>query len=107
MKKIPAKQLAVGDFVLMKLNPVKHSEQRVQAAALKLSDLAGFEINDVDGQLEVTISAFSQSMPAADIARHFSNELIDQALRARIAEETAAERNLILSYAFSNTRLLR
>jgi His-Xaa-Ser system protein HxsD len=40
---------------------------------------------------------------AASIELAFRNELLDQDLRERIAEETAPLRNAILAYAFSKT----
>ena len=104
---IPVTNLAVGDFTIIRIPLTGVDEQDLEAVALRLSDLAGFEIVEHPGEWTVTISALSQAgISAADIACHFSNGLIDQKLRRRIAEQTATERNLILSYAFSNTQLI-
>ena len=40
------------------------------------------------------------------LAREFCNELLDHALRARVAKETEGERNLILAHALSRHPLL-
>lgn len=104
---IPVTHLAVGDYTTVRVPLENVLEEDLQAVALRLSDMAGFEIIEQDGQWLITISALSQAgMISADIARNFSNGLIDQKLRRRIAEQTSTERNLILSYAFSNTQLI-
>jgi His-Xaa-Ser system protein HxsD len=41
------------------------------------------------------------------LAGEFSNELADQSLRARLLEQTAAVRNLLLAQAFSGLNLIR
>lgn len=79
----------------------------IQAVCNKLSSLAGFDIQSDADDWVVVISAFDKSdMSLKDIARHFSNELIDQNLREIVAKRTEAERTLVLSYAFSNTKLI-
>jgi len=48
----------------------------------------------------------SHSVDAArDVENKFRIEVLDQDLRARISEETATTRNVILGYAFSRTGL--
>ena len=42
---------------------------------------------------------------AADLAGVFCNELLDQALRAKLSAETEPVRNLILAHALSHTSL--
>jgi His-Xaa-Ser system protein HxsD len=42
----------------------------------------------------------------SDLRARFNNELLDQQLRQTVANETKVERDLILAYAFSNTKLL-
>ena len=44
-------------------------------------------------------------LEAADLAGMFCNELLDQALRAKLSEETEPVRNLILAHALSHTSL--
>lgn len=82
--------------------------ETLQKAALKLSRLASFDfVLRGAGAVEVlarTAAAFE--MEAAQLAALYKNEVLDQHLRAIVAEETQNERNLILAYAFSNTRLI-
>jgi His-Xaa-Ser system protein HxsD len=56
---------------------------------------------DVNATLKSTLS-----IAPDDIAARFHNELLEQKLRQTIADETKSERDLILAYAFSNTKLL-
>jgi His-Xaa-Ser system protein HxsD len=53
----------------------------------------------------ITIKA-GLDIKSSDIQARFQNELLDQHLRQTIAVETKVERDLILAYAFSNTKLL-
>jgi His-Xaa-Ser system protein HxsD len=104
---IPVTHLAVGDYTVVRVPLADACEEDLQAVAIRLSDVAGIEISEQQGQWLITISAFSHAqMESVDIARHFSNGLIDQKLRRSISEQTSNERTLILSYAFSNTQLI-
>jgi His-Xaa-Ser system protein HxsD len=79
-----------------------------QRAAFRCTDLASFRfeiINDDAFQVIATVR-HSLTLAPGEIEARFHNELLDQHLRHRIAEETKTERDLILAYAFSNTKLL-
>src|ERR1700733_11661434 len=79
-----------------------------QRAAFRCTDIASFEFSMVDERnLDVTATPKSTlSIASDDIAMRFKNELLEQKLRQTIADETKSERDLILAYAFSNTKLL-
>lgn len=81
----------------------------VQRAALKFSELCScsFSLRD---EATIAVDLEVRAERANSLAQIISNlrtEVLDQALRARIAKETEAERNLILAYAFSNTKLIQ
>lgn len=104
---IPVTHLQVGDYVVLDFKKADTAEFDLQSVAVRFADIAGVHIDSQDDLWIVTISLLSHtSMPALDIARQFANGLIDQKLRSVIAQKTEMERNLILSYAFSNTRLV-
>ena len=79
-----------------------------QRAAFRCTDIASFEFSMTGEQsLDVTATPKSTlSIAPDDIAARFNNELLEQKLRQTVADETKSERDLILAYAFSNTKLL-
>jgi len=80
----------------------------VQRAAFRCTDLASFDfsvVSDCEISVVITIKS-SVALDPSDIRARFQNELLDQQLRQTIAAETKIERDLILAYAFSNTKLL-
>jgi His-Xaa-Ser system protein HxsD len=80
----------------------------VQRAAFRCSDLASFNFSiasELEISVVITIKA-SLDIKPSDICARFESELLDQQLRQTIADETKVERDLILAYAFSNTKLL-
>jgi len=96
----------VGESIEVVLDAACYSLDIAQRAAIKFTDLASFEFVAAPKQLCVRIQMFADAGVAATrLAQVFRNELLDQALRARIFEETATERNLILAHAFSRSRL--
>jgi len=80
----------------------------VQKAALKFTDTFSFRFETNDGLVNVAIRPLSDAYNAVNstIERLLHNEVLDQHLRAIVALETEAERNLILAHAFSNTKLI-
>lgn len=56
--------------------------------------------------LVVDLAPFDESIPFARLAGEFSNELLDQHLRMRIAEQTRAIRELLVAQAFCEADLL-
>lgn len=80
----------------------------VQRAAFRCTDIASFAFSMVGEQgLDVTATPKATISIAEDqLEARFHTELLEQKLRQTIAEETKSERDLILAYAFSNTKLL-
>ncbi len=93
--------------VVLAFEPSVASLDVVQRAALKFTNLCAFEFSPHESGVEVTVKfPFRLEVDRDDLIGRFRNEVLDQALRERIAAETAQERNLILAYAFSNTKLI-
>jgi len=82
----------------------------VQKTAYKFAREFAAILGPVDGDLLATTFEFPHrtTRDRAAAAMHaFFQELLDQELRERIAEETHAIRSLILAQAFSKTDLIR
>lgn len=80
----------------------------LQRAALKFTDACSFDFRSEGDVGTVTVSSASESfeLQAESLVAKYRNEVLDQHLRAVVAKETESERNLILAYAFSNTKLI-
>ena len=95
------------DSISIRLDSKVYALDVVQRAAFRCSDLGYFEFSTVASAIVVAIIPKPGVMLEAEVARaRFHNELLDQQLRKTIFDETKAERDLILAYAFSNTELL-
>jgi His-Xaa-Ser system protein HxsD len=96
------------NLVTIRLDLRVYPLEVAQRAAFRCTDIASFEFSMVGEQgLDVTATTKSTlSIASGDLAARFHNELLDQKLRQAIADETKSERDLILAYAFSNTKLL-
>jgi His-Xaa-Ser system protein HxsD len=85
-----------------------YSIETLQKAALKFTRVASFDFR-IAGEHQIQVSA--RSNPGLELSSDqfidaYRNEVLDQHLRAIVSRETEAERNLILAYAFSNTKLV-
>lgn len=79
----------------------------VQRAAASLGSLASFNFSETTSTITVLISVRSPStLTGKDIGDRLLSELLDQRLRQQIAAETKTERDLVLAYAFSNTKIV-
>lgn len=80
----------------------------LQRAALKFTDACSFDFRLSGYLAEVNITAIgsSYSLQSDALIAKYQNEVLDQHLRSVVAKETENERNLILAYAFSNTKLI-
>jgi len=82
----------------------------VQKTAYKFAREFAAKLGPVDGDLLAATFEFPHPTTrdqTAAVMRAFFQELLDQELRERIAEETHAIRSLILAQAFSKTDLIR
>jgi His-Xaa-Ser system protein HxsD len=97
-----------ADAITIRVDSRVYSLEVVQRAAFKCTDLASFQFSVVNDQaLDVTATVKSTlTIAPGEVTARFHDELLDQKLRQTIADETKAERDLILAYAFSNTKLL-
>jgi His-Xaa-Ser system protein HxsD len=94
--------------IAIAIDPKVYALDVVQRAAFRCTDIGSFEFSVIpDQEIMVRLSVKPQisADPSAFRAR-FHNELLDQQLRRVIADETKVERDLILAYAFSNTKLI-
>jgi His-Xaa-Ser system protein HxsD len=82
----------------------------VQKTAYKFAREFGAVLGPVEEHLLSATFEFREktsSEAATTVMRSFFQELLDQELRERIAEETDAIRSLILAQAYSKTDLIR
>ena len=93
--------------VVLTFEPSVASLDALQRAAVKLTGLCSFDFAPAGDRIDVTVSfPFKHQVDTDEVIGRYRNEVLDQSLRERIATETAQERNLILAYAFSNTKLI-
>ena len=94
--------------VTIRVDSRLYSIDVVQRAAFRCTDLASFQFSVLSDEAFAVTATVKPSLAIAlhEVESRFHNELLDQQLRQRIAAETKTERDLILAYAFSNTRLL-
>jgi His-Xaa-Ser system protein HxsD len=96
------------DSVTIRIDLRVYPLEVVQRAAFRCTDIASFDFSIVaEHDVDVTATTKSAlSIAPGDVTARFHNELLDQKLRQTVADETRNERDLILAYAFSNTKLL-
>jgi len=85
-----------------------YSIETLQKAALKFTRLASFDFRLGDGHIATVIihPIAGVELNTEQFIDVYRTEVLDQHLRTIVARETEAERNLILAYAFSNTKLV-
>jgi His-Xaa-Ser system protein HxsD len=77
----------------------------VKRAAYRLSSRASFDFSQTDSQITCVLTPAANSADGIDcLIADFKSEVLDQDLRTRIREETAAIRNSILALAFAPIR---
>ena len=81
------------------------SETTVKKAAYRFTNEASISFNKDGNELSCSITPASEETELSDLILRFQNEVLDQDLREKIAEETAGIRNVILAQAFSKTGL--
>ncbi len=84
-----------------------YSLKSIESASYKYSGFASFNILPNSESYEIEIESLPNSeLNVQDVYHLLKNELINESLREKIAKDTEVERNLILSYVFSNTPLV-
>jgi His-Xaa-Ser system protein HxsD len=79
----------------------------IQRAAVTLANVAAFNFRETNETIDIDIRVrLPSTLTSKDIADRLLVELLDQRLRQQIAAETKAERDLVLAYAFSNTKIV-
>jgi His-Xaa-Ser system protein HxsD len=82
----------------------------VQKAGYRLADRCTLMLGGLAADMLPISFAFPRPVEkreALDVVRMFFQELLDQELREKIAEETGPIRALLLAHAFSKTDLIR
>ena len=94
--------------IAIAIDPKIYALDVVQRAAFRCTDIGSFEFSVIpDQEIMVRFSVKPQiTVDPSTFRARFHNELLDQQLRQTVADETKVERDLILAYAFSNTKLL-
>jgi His-Xaa-Ser system protein HxsD len=80
----------------------------IKKAAYRFTDRCCFDFRVTEEGATLAILSFSPDVTQdekAALQREFRNEVLDQDLREVIGAETAAVRNAVLAYAFSQTGL--
>lgn len=79
------------------------SQSTVKKAAYKFTGECTFFFEHVNEKTLAVTLTFANAKDKFGIASAFTNELIDQDLREKIARETETTRELILAHAFSKS----
>jgi His-Xaa-Ser system protein HxsD len=85
-----------------------YSVETIKKAAYRCSDVLSVDINPRPGEIECILHFLSEPKEEERVQRivaAFRNEVLDQDLRAVIAQETEATRNAVLAFALSKTGL--
>ena len=96
----------IGDRTSLAFCCDAYSLTSIQKAALKYSDRASFTFDLSDSSIIVQVELFEDAgLTLPQLQQLLQNEVLDQVLREKVFAETAVERQLILSYAFSRSKL--
>ncbi len=96
----------IGDTSVLSFDGAAYSLTSVQKAALKYSAHATFQVGVVDSSITLRVDLFEDAgITLPQLLQLLQNEALDQVLREKVFAETAVERQLILSYAFSRSKL--
>lgn len=100
-------ELADG-HALVRFQVAVYSLAAVMAAAHRVTDRCFVHV-EKDGADWIACRLVSKhsDIDLAALGGDFSNEVLDQQLRARLAEETEGVRRLLLAQAFSRTNILQ
>lgn len=91
--------------VVLEFDSAVFSLETIKRALYRFADWCSFDFQaGSDGKISIIIRPRAGSVE--DLVHRIRNEVLDQDLRARIAEETSNIRTLILANAFSKTGLI-
>lgn len=98
-----------GELARVEFPSAVYTIETIQKAALKLTGFCSFDFDtSQSGAIWVRLNALAshQIVDVTELISRLKNEVLDQHLRAIVARETETERNLILAYTFSKTKLI-
>lgn len=100
-------QLADGSAIV-RFQVAVYSLEAILAAAHRVTDRCFVQV-ETDGADWISCRLVSKQsdIDLANLGGDFCNEVLDQQLRARLAEETEGVRRLLLAQAFSRTNILQ
>ena len=96
-----------GDASLVEIDTKLFADETVLRAAHRVTGIASVEFHRQEGKLHVKLIANDLKADLSLLRGTLLNHLLDEELRLRIAQETAAERNLIMAHALSRQPLYR
>lgn len=97
----------VTNLVVIKVDKSMYTLDVVEASTIPLSVFTTSTIIDDGDNYKVEIKKDEDSdLSLLDIEKAYKNNLIHESLRQKIFDKTEMERNLILAYTFSNTKLM-
>jgi His-Xaa-Ser system protein HxsD len=98
-----------GELAYVEFPSAVYAIETVQKAALKLTGFCSFDFDATQpGLIRVRLNPLASHhvVDVVELVSRLKNEVLDQHLRALVARETEDERNLILAYTFSKTKLV-
>lgn len=104
-----AVETADGELACIEFPSAIYTIETIQRAALKLTGFCSFDFDATHSELirvRLNSLATHQVVDVVELVSRLKNEVLDQHLRAIVARETETERNLILAYTFSKTKLV-
>lgn len=73
----------------------------IKKAAYRFTNEASFVFNIVDNNIICDVTLVKDDSDPSEFSLRFNNEVLDQDLREKVANETESIRNVVLSYTFS------
>lgn len=99
--------LNTDNTVVFTIDKALYELEMIEAASIPFMPFSTIEISANPSAYLVTIMKDSDSnITPEELKKALLNNLIHESLRRKIADKTEMERNLILSYTFSNTKLM-
>jgi His-Xaa-Ser system protein HxsD len=97
----------ITDTVVIYVDKISYDLEVVEASIIPLSLFTTSTITDNVDSYKVEIKKdIDSEITLFEIEKAYKNNLIHESLRKKIFDKTEVERNLILAYTFSNTKLM-